>query len=67
IIAVLEEGDEEIKALADDYVEVASGVPELLSPIHFIVPLQLLAYYMATERGLDPDRPRNLTKAVTVK
>jgi glucosamine--fructose-6-phosphate aminotransferase (isomerizing) len=67
IIAVIEEGDEEIKALADDYVEVVKDVPELLYPIQCIVPLQLFAYYMAVERGLDPDRPRNLTKAVTVR
>jgi len=67
IIAVIEEGDEEIKALADDYIEVVKGVPEFLCPIQCIVPLQLFAYYMAVERGLDPDRPRHLTKAVTVK
>jgi glucosamine--fructose-6-phosphate aminotransferase (isomerizing) len=67
IIAIIEEGDEEIKALADDYVEVVKDVPELLYPIQCVVPLQLFAYYMAVERGLDPDRPRNLTKAVTVR
>jgi glucosamine--fructose-6-phosphate aminotransferase (isomerizing) len=67
IIAVIEEGDEEIQALADDYVEVVKDVPELLSPIQCVVPLQLFAYYMAVERGLDPDSPRNLTKAVTVR
>jgi len=67
IIAIIEEGDEEIKALADDYVEVVKDVPELLCPIQCIVPLQLFAYYMAVERGLDPDRPRHLTKAVTVR
>jgi glucosamine--fructose-6-phosphate aminotransferase (isomerizing) len=53
--------------LADDYVEVMKDVPELLYPIQCVVPLQLFAYYMAVERGLDPDRPRHLTKAVTVK
>ena len=67
IIAVVEEGDEEIKALANDYVEVEKGVPEFLCPIQCIVPLQLFAYYMAVERGLNPDSPRHLTKAVTVK
>jgi glucosamine--fructose-6-phosphate aminotransferase (isomerizing) len=67
IIAVIEEGDEEIKALANDYVEVEKGVPEFLCPIQCIVPLQLFAYYMAVERGLNPDSPRHLTKAVTVK
>ena len=67
IIAVVEEGDEEIKNLADDYVEVPKGIPEVLSPIPFIIPLQLLAYYMAVERGYNPDMPRNLAKSVTVK
>jgi glucosamine--fructose-6-phosphate aminotransferase (isomerizing) len=67
IIAIVEEGDEEVKALADDYVEVPKGIPEVLSPIPFAVPLQLLAYYMALEKGLDPDMPRNLAKSVTVK
>lgn len=67
IIAVIEEGDEEIQKLADDYIEVPKGVPEVLSPIPFVVPLQILAYYMAIERGHDPDKPRNLAKSVTVK
>ena len=67
IIAVIEEGDEEIKALADDYVEVPKGIPEVLSPIPFAVPLQLLAYYITIEKGQNPDMPRNLAKSVTVK
>ena len=67
IIAVVEEGDEEIKNLADDYVEVPKGIPEVLSPIPFVIPLQLLAYYMAVEKGHNPDMPRNLAKSVTVK
>jgi glucosamine--fructose-6-phosphate aminotransferase (isomerizing) len=67
IIAVIEEGDEEIKKLADDYMEVPKGIPEVLSPISFVVPLQLLAYFMAIERGHNPDTPRNLAKSVTVK
>lgn len=67
IIAIIEEGDEEIKKLADDYVEVPKGIPEVLSPVPFVVPLQLLAYYMAIERGYNPDTPRNLAKSVTVK
>jgi len=67
VIVVVEKGDEEIKALADDYIEIDTGLPEVLSPIPFVVPLQLLAYYMALERGNDPDMPRNLAKSVTVK
>ncbi len=42
-------------------------VHPILSPIPYIVPLQLLAYYTAVERGYDPDRPRNLAKSVTVQ
>ncbi len=67
IIALVEEGDDEIKKLADDYIEVPKGIPEVLSPIPYAVPLQLFAYYMAIERGCNPDKPRNLAKSVTVK
>jgi glucosamine--fructose-6-phosphate aminotransferase (isomerizing) len=67
IIAVIEEGDEEIKNLAEDYIEVPKGIPDVISPIPFVIPLQLLAYYMAVERGYNPDTPRNLAKSVTVK
>lgn len=67
IIAVVEEGDQDIKALADDYIEVPKGIPPVLSPIPFAIPLQLLAYYTALEKGYDPDMPRNLAKSVTVK
>lgn len=67
IISVVEEGDEDIKALSDDYVEVPKGIPGVLSPIPFAVPLQLLAYYVSLERKYNPDMPRNLAKSVTVK
>ena len=67
IISILEEGDDIIKKLSDDYIEVPKGIPEILSPIPFVIPLQLLAYYMALEKGLNPDTPRNLAKCVTVK
>lgn len=67
IIAIMEESDEEVKRLADDYIEIPKGVPDVLSPIPYVVPLQLLAYYMAVEKGHDPDKPRNLAKSVTVK
>ncbi|MCW4022073.1 MAG: glutamine--fructose-6-phosphate transaminase (isomerizing) [archaeon] len=67
IIAIIEKDDEEIKKLADDYIEIDTGLPEVLSPIPFVIPLQLFAYYMSLERGNDPDKPRNLAKSVTVK
>jgi glucosamine--fructose-6-phosphate aminotransferase (isomerizing) len=67
IILIIEEGDEELKGLADDCIEVPKGVPEILSPILYVIPLQLFAYHMALERDRDPDMPRNLAKSVTVK
>jgi glucosamine--fructose-6-phosphate aminotransferase (isomerizing) len=67
IIVIIEKGDEEIKKLADDYIEIETELPEILSPIPFVIPLQLFAYYMAIECKRDPDKPRNLAKSVTVK
>jgi len=67
VIAVTEEGDEEVQRMVDDYVEVPKGIAGVLSPILFVIPLQLLAYHMAVEKGHDPDMPRNLAKSVTVR
>jgi glucosamine--fructose-6-phosphate aminotransferase (isomerizing) len=67
VITVCEEGDEEIIQLSDDYIEVPRGLPEVLSPITYVVPLQIFAYRMATEKGYNPDMPRNLAKSVTVR
>jgi glutamine---fructose-6-phosphate transaminase (isomerizing) len=66
VIALATEGDEEIKEAAD-YVLYVPPAPEELSPILEIVPLQLLAYHIATLRGCDVDQPRNLAKSVTVE
>jgi len=66
ILSVLEEGDKEIKELSDDFIEMPKDLHPLLSPLTYVVPLQLFAYHMAVERGLDPDKPRNLAKSVTV-
>ncbi len=66
VIAIISEGDEEIKRLADRTISIPQA-PELLLPILEIVPLQLFAYYMAVRKGLDVDRPRNLVKSVTVE
>lgn len=66
IISICEEGDESIKSLSDECIEMPKGIPDLLSPIPYIVPMQLLAYEIAVLNGLDPDQPRNLAKSVTV-
>lgn len=66
ILSVIEQGDDEIKELSDEFIEMPSGVHPLLSPMAYVVPLQLFAYHISVERGLDPDKPRNLAKSVTV-
>jgi glucosamine--fructose-6-phosphate aminotransferase (isomerizing) len=66
IISICEEGDEVIKRLSDEVIEVPKGVPEELSPIVYVLPLQLMSYYLSVMKGLDPDKPRNLAKSVTV-
>jgi len=66
IISICEEGDKDIMALSDDVVEMPTGILEMLSPIPYVVPLQLFAYHLAVQKGLDPDMPRNLAKSVTV-
>jgi glucosamine--fructose-6-phosphate aminotransferase (isomerizing) len=66
IISVCEEEDQKIKNLSDDVIEMPKQIHPILTPIPYIIPLQLLAYYIAVERGLDPDKPRNLAKSVTV-
>ena len=66
IIALVTEGDQDASRLADHSIPIPAA-PELLSPVLEIVPLQIFAYYMAVCRGLDVDRPRNLTKSVTVE
>ena len=66
VIAVVGQGDQEAKALADDVIEVPM-VEDFLQPIVSIVPLQLLSYHIALLRGCDVDKPRNLAKSVTVE
>jgi len=66
IISICEEGDSDIIRLSDYVIEMPKGIPEVLSPIVYIAPMQLLAYKLAVMKGLDPDMPRNLAKSVTV-
>ncbi|MBI4791066.1 MAG: glutamine--fructose-6-phosphate transaminase (isomerizing) [Chloroflexi bacterium] len=66
VIALATEGDDGIAAHAGDVVYLPHA-PEELTPMVATVPLQLLAYYVAIERGCDVDQPRNLAKSVTVE
>lgn len=66
VVAVATENDEEVAGIADDvfFVPVA---PELLLPIVEVIPLQLFAYHVATKKGYNVDRPRNLVKTVVTE
>ena len=66
ILAVVTEGDEQVKAIADNVIEIPATTNALV-PLLSVVPLQLLAYYVAVDKGLDVDMPRNLAKSVTVE
>jgi glucosamine--fructose-6-phosphate aminotransferase (isomerizing) len=66
VIGLVDEQDGEISTLSDEKIILPPGIPSLLTPIVYILPLQLLAYYVAVGKGYDPDFPRNLAKSVTV-
>jgi len=66
VIAVAQDGDEELAKLAQDTIFIPKTLDPLV-PILAVIPLQLLAYYVAVERGCDVDKPRNLAKSVTVE
>lgn len=63
VIALANKGDETVRSLASDMIEIEPA-GEYLLPIAEVVPLQLFSYFMALEHGVDVDKPRNLSKAV---
>lgn len=65
IISIADEKDYEMQKLSHKMIGMPS-TPTPFSPIIYVIPLQLFAYYSATKRGHDPDKPRNLAKSVTV-
>ena len=66
VIAVVTEGDEQVRKIADYVIEVPA-TEECLTPLLTVIPLQLLAYHIAVVKGCDVDQPRNLAKSVTVE
>lgn len=66
VIAIATEGDKEVAKIADHVLYIPKTL-YILSSILTTIPLQLLAYYVAVGRGLDPDKPRNLSKSVVVE
>lgn len=67
IISVGAQEDELMISESDDTIFVNKDVMELISPIVYVVPLQLLSYYISIEKGINPDKPKNLAKCVTVE
>ncbi len=66
IIAIVTEGDQEVKALSSFVIEIPETL-ETLAPLLSVIPLQLIAYHVAVAKGLNVDQPRNLAKSVTVE
>jgi glucosamine--fructose-6-phosphate aminotransferase (isomerizing) len=66
IIAIVTEGDETVKEMADHVIEIPE-TDEFLDPLISVIPLQLLSYHIAVMRGCNVDQPRNLAKSVTVE
>lgn len=66
VIAIINQGDEDIKKMADHYIEIPA-TEECLDPLLSCIPLQLLAYHIAVNKNRDVDMPRNLAKSVTVE
>jgi len=66
ILAIIHEGDEQVKSMVKDYIEVPQTI-SCLAPLISVIPLQILSYHVAVARGLNVDQPRNLAKSVTVE
>lgn len=66
VVAVVQDGDRRVLELADDVLRVPQA-DDCIQPLVNVVPLQLLAYHIALQRGCDVDKPRNLAKSVTVE
>ena len=67
VLAIGSADDESLKAKANDVIAINGDVKEIIAPLVYIVPLQLIAYYITLEKGHDPDKPKNLAKCVTVE
>jgi glucosamine--fructose-6-phosphate aminotransferase (isomerizing) len=66
VIAVINEGDAQSSAMANDAIVVPEA-DEIVAPMISVIPLQLLSYYVGVAKGFDVDKPRNLAKSVTVE
>ncbi|MCY3410999.1 MAG: glutamine--fructose-6-phosphate transaminase (isomerizing) [Candidatus Heimdallarchaeota archaeon] len=66
-IGIIDEADKEMSKVLSHYFTIPKGFSNFLTPISYIIPQQLLAYYTSVKKGANPDMPRNLAKSVTVE
>lgn len=67
VLAIGASDDEVLKSKASNVIAINPEVSEIIAPLVYVVPLQLIAYYITLEKGHDPDKPKNLAKCVTVE
>lgn len=67
VLAIGSSGDKSLESKANAVIPINNDVKEIIAPLVYIVPLQLIAYYITLEKGHDPDKPKNLAKCVTVE
>ena len=67
VLAIGASDDKDLISKSDDVFIINPEVDDIIAPLVYIVPLQLLSYYVAIERDLNPDQPKNLAKCVTVE
>jgi glucosamine--fructose-6-phosphate aminotransferase (isomerizing) len=67
VIALGSKDDPVLKSESDEFIGFSNEINETFSPLPYVIPLQLLSYYISVERHIDPDKPKNLAKCVTVE
>jgi len=67
VIAIATCSDAVVESESDEFVCLDEEIDPIISPLTYVIPLQLLAYHISLARGLDPDKPKNLAKCVTVE
>ena len=67
VIALGSSEDQVLKSESDEFIGFSNEIQEMFSPLPYVIPMQLLAYYISVERNIDPDKPKNLAKCVTVE
>ena len=67
MISIASANDKVIGHEADEVIYMDESIDTIISPLTYVIPLQLLAFHISLARGLDPDKPKNLAKCVTVE